>query len=113
MSEPLAPRGTSARLNDAFAAQPAGKPATTSGLARTAGIGRSTAYELLQRWERQGLVRRVQPPTGYPVWERVPQPGTRFTRLDAHVAFGQLQAELTANAPAIAAVLDAAEEMNR
>jgi hypothetical protein len=47
------------------------------------------------------------------VWERVPQPGTQFTRLDAHVALGQLQAELTANAPAIARILDAVEEINR
>jgi Fe2+ or Zn2+ uptake regulation protein len=103
-------QGTAARLNAALAIQPA---TTTTGLARRAQIGRSTAYDLLQQWEQAKLIRRVQPLTGHPVWERVPQPGTQFTRLDAHVALGQLQAELTANAPAIAAILDAVEEINR
>jgi Fe2+ or Zn2+ uptake regulation protein len=103
-------QGTAARLNAALAERPA---TTTSGLARRAKVGRATAYDLLQQWERDGLVRRVRPPTGYAVWERVPQPGTQFTRLDAHVALGQLQAELTANAPAIARILDAVEEINR
>lgn len=89
--------------------------ASTAELALAAGIGRPTASSLLNKWLTESKVRQEK--TGRSVaWFDIdadvttPEPAAaeqRFTAEDVDAALDQLQAELTAAAPAISAILDA------